>query len=371
MFSVMIIHRWTDIDPRCNKIIRFLLEEKFRVIFIGIKTKEALIDKTLDEYGNQYIRVLYKQNSNDRVDVALNLLSFYFFVIKNIINFRPRYVHSVNEEIGLMICLFKNKFFKFLILDIFDSLYLRVKTKNKILKRLLYYCVNLVYNNADNIIVTDDKRKNLIDVKYKNKVSVIYNTPNIKPFEFACLKENDYFKICVMGSIAKSKGILQLLEAINDLKNVEIVAFGNLFDEAAKKQFYNSPKVKYLGSFNNIESIQLAAKTDVIYAFYEPISVNNIYASPNKLFEAMCIGKPILINSEVKMSDIVEKYKIGKTCPYYDINSLKDTIVQLSKLNEAEKKKIMERAQSLFLNNYSWEKSRIILKRIYDKEREK
>ena len=71
------------------------------------------------------------------------------------------------------------------------------------------------------------------------------------------------------------------------------------------------------------------------------------------------------------MSDIVEKYKIGKTCPYYDINSLKDTIVQLSKLNEIEKKKIMERAQSLFLNNYSWEKSRIILKRIYDKEREK
>lgn len=366
----MIIHRWTDIDPRCNKIIKFLLEEKFQVIFIGIKTKEALIDEELyKKYATQYTRILYRQNSNSRLNVLINILPFYFFLIKNIIKFRPEFLHCVNEEIGLITYIFKSKFFKFMILDIFDSLYLRVKIKNKAIKRLLYFFVNLVYSNANEIIVTDDKRKELIDEKYKNKVSVIYNSPDMKPFNNIYLKENKVFKICVMGSIARSKGILQLLEAIKDLENVEIIAFGNLFDVVAKKQFFNSPKVKYLGSFNNMKSMQLAARTDVIYAFYEPNSVNNIYASPNKLFEAMCIGKPILINSEAKMSNIVENYKIGRTCSYYDVKALRGIIIQLTKLKESEKKQIAKTSQSLFLNNYSWEKSKIVLKKIYNKER--
>ena len=210
----MIIHRWTDIDPRCNKIIKFLLEEKFQVIFIGIKTKEALIDEELyKKYATQYTRILYRQNSNSRLNVVINILPFYFFLIKNIIKFRPEFLHCVNEEIGLITYIFKSKFFKFMILDIFDSLYLRVKIKNKAIKRLLYFFVNLVYSNANEIIVTDDKRKELINEKYKNKVSVIYNSPDMKPFNNIYLKENKVFKICVMGSIARSKGILQLLEA--------------------------------------------------------------------------------------------------------------------------------------------------------------
>lgn len=365
MDKVVIVHRWSDIDPRCNKIIRGLLEDNFQVIFIGIKTENALVDNTLDVYCNRYKRILYTQKSNGRKDVLVNLLPFVFFVLKNIIIVKPKFVHCVNEEIAIIVEPLKKYFYQYLILDLFDSLYLRIRIKAKIIRNILYMLCNFVYNKADDIIVTDEKRKELIPSIYKYKVSVIYNTPDFLPKHEKNVNKNKVFKICVMGSIGKPKGIKQLLDAIEDLSDVEIIALGNLFDDYAKNEFINSDKVKYLGSFSNAESIEIAAKTDLIFAFYEPVSTNNIYASPNKLFEAMCLGIPILINSEVKMSEIVNEHHIGATCSYYDISDIRRIIMDFSKMNVEQKNTIRKNGQNLFINKFSWKESKKVLKDIY------
>lgn len=365
MEKVVIVHRWSDIDPRCNKIIRSLLEDNFEVIFIGIKTENALVDNTLDIYCNKYKRILYTQKSNNRKDVLINLLPFIFFVLKNIIVIKPEFVHCVNEEIAIIVKPLKKYFYEYLILDLFDSLCLRIRIKSKIVRNILYWLCSFVYNIADDIIVTDEKRKELIPSIYKCKVNVIYNTPDFLPKERKFVDKNKLFKICVMGSIGKPKGIKQLLDAIQDLSDVEIIALGNLFDDYAKNEFINSDKVKYLGSFSNVESMEIAAKTDLVFAFYEPVSTNNIYASPNKLFEAMCLGIPILINSEVKMSELVNEYHIGATCSYYDISGIRRIIVNFSKMDVSEKNTIRKNGQNIFINKFSWKESKKILKGIY------
>lgn len=365
MEKVVIVHRWSDIDPRCNKIIRSLLEENFEVIFIGVKTESALVDDTLNIYENRYTRLLYIQKSNTRRDVLINFLPFVFFVLKNIIIVKPKFVHCVNEEIAIIVEPLRKYFYEYLILDLFDSLCLRIRIKAKIVRNILYRLCNFVYNRADDIIVTDEKRKELIPSIYKYKVSVIYNTPDFLPKHEKIVKKNKVFKICVMGSIGKPKGIKQLLNAIEDLSDVEIIALGNLFDNYAKNEFINSDKVKYLGSFSNVESMEIAAKTDLIFAFYEPISMNNIYASPNKLFEAMCLGVPILINSEVKMSEIVNEYHIGAICSYYDINGIRRIIMDFSKMDVDRKNTIRKNGQILFMNKFSWQESKKVLKSIY------
>lgn len=169
-----------------------------------------------------------------------------------------------------------------------------------------------------------------------------------------------------MGSIDTSKGIKQLISAIKGLPDVDIIAFGNLFDNYSKVEFLKNTKVTYLGMLNHIEAMRVASETNLIFAFYEPISVNNIYASPNKLFEAMCLGVPILMNSEVKMSGIINKYNIGATCSYYDIDEIRKIIIDFSKMTMKEKVIIREQGQFLFTKKYSWSHNKNKLLKIYE-----
>jgi len=120
-------------------------------------------------------------------------------------------------------------------------------------------------------------------------------------------------------------------------------------------------RIEYLGYISHNEIMQQTDLADVIVALYDPKIPNNLYASPNKLFEAMMLKKPIIINSETTASMIVKRYNCGISIPY---GSVDDLYTALQKLKNGEYRKVLgENGRIAYEHQYDW---REMEKRILD-----
>ena len=96
------------------------------------------------------------------------------------------------------------------------------------------------------------------------------------------------------------------LEAIEMLPNVSIVSAGWPYDDFASQVFVPHPRVEFHGIVTARESLELAAGCDAIFAYYEPANAYMVNTSPNKVYDAMAVGRPVLINREVRLAGWVQ-----------------------------------------------------------------
>jgi len=111
--------------------------------------------------------------------------------------------------------------------------------------------------------------------------------------------------------------------------------------------------VLYLTFTPHDKIIEETQKADVIFSFYDPKIPNNRYASPNKLFEAMMCGKPILVNSDTSMAKIVSLNKCGLIIEYGNEEELKNNLLKLIEDKELLKNLGLN-ARKTYENKYNW-----------------
>ena len=69
--------------------------------------------------------------------------------------------------------------------------------------------------------------------------------------------------------------------------------------------------VNFHGVVDQQESLRLMSSCDVVFCFYNPAIPNNRNASPNKVYEAICLGKKRVINEEARVSEWVQAQRFG------------------------------------------------------------
>ena len=103
---------------------------------------------------------------------------------------------------------------------------------------------------------------------------------------------------------------------------LEFAGFG-YYEEQLHELSTHDACIRFLGTIPYNEVIERTMQADLLFAFYDPAVPNNRYASPNKLFEAMMCGKPILVSEGTAMADIVRQEKCGIVVPYKDLQAIK------------------------------------------------
>lgn len=360
--KVVIIHRGVDADPRCAKIIESLWEKEYEICFVGWDSNPSVEKPSFHNVPIKKAIVKYQAPSGFKA--LLYFPQFFLHVYKNLLSFKPAVVHCVNEEVALPLLIFKRILFSKLVVDIFDSLGLRIRSNNILVKIARSLC-NLTYYFADLIIVTNSIRYDLMPPCYQRKTIIVENSIDGEPYASEPRKA-DVVRLCVSGALSKSRGLEQLLMAVDHREDVKIIALGILADDFAKTVFINHPKVEYLGFFAQCDGLRIASGCDAIYAYYEPSNVNNIYASPNKIFDAMFVGKPIIVNSETLVSKWIEEKQLGYRVPYCDTEKLGQVLSSLRNRSIAEQQSFRQRVQNFFIKEYSWEKMKKRLLDAYD-----
>lgn len=220
---------------------------------------------------------------------------------------------------------------------------------------------------ADAVIIVDDARLSQLSGSKISKLEVISNCVSDELQNIGLSKKaNSSFVIFYGGMLSKTRGILQLLDAVKDEPGVELIVAGTGEHEDELIELFNGYKnVTYIGQVSHPEALKLTYISDAVFGFYDPRIPNNRLASPNKLFEAMMCATPIVVNKETTMANIVEEENCGIVVPYFDTNALKNALMRL-KDNPQLCAKLGENGRLAFEKKYNWEVMEKRLINLYD-----
>jgi hypothetical protein len=282
-------------DTRIMKELR-TLHSNFNIIFVGIGqdtgtsfSKKFCTHFSLIQGSHKSPFTILKLI----IKIGLTRLKFYF----------PS-VHVVDEQLYffLMPILIGKK----VTLDIFDSYFLKLnKPKNKLL-----WLKWIIYGSVKNIIVTDFNRRELLPQFALAKTFIIPNVPLSQAYS-SKKSDQQFITICYFGTLLKGRGSEFAKQLIENNNFIKIIAAGWIGDQYSE-DFVRAKGVEYQGIIEQHAANEiLALRGDFLLAIYPANNLNNIYASPNKIYDAIHTKTPVIINKEIKVSQFVEKIKIG------------------------------------------------------------
>ncbi len=131
-----------------------------------------------------------------------------------------------------------------------------------------------------------------------------------------------------IGAVAYYRSLRTLFEACSDFKNVEIIVAGKGPDyEKVKEEAKKYNNVMVTGQYDYERDIlRLYSSVDVVYSVYNTDNFNVRLALPNKLYESIVCGKPIIVASGTYLEEYVKKLGVGFSVPYNDVESLRELI---------------------------------------------
>ena len=294
---------------------------------------------------------LYKGKWKDSRSSVRELIKYYYYLLCIIKENKPDVLHCVNEEVAILMLPFKYILYKKLVLDIYDGLSDRAILSNILLKTALLYLCKATYMFS-NIIFVCDKRRHLRMGRYKYKTVILENTPLDPGANLSKNFPNGDVTISIVGNMTKRRGAEVVMCALRKTQNIRFVVAGYL-DDYSKERFLDNSRIEYLGVVSPEKSLEIIASSDAAFAFYEPDTENHIYASPSKLFDCLSVGRPIIVNSEIKVSEWVRKNSLGYDSPYYDCVAL-SKVFELLKVERYNIELRSKRLRSMFIDGYSW-----------------
>ena len=337
--KILYIHQYfkTPSEPggtRSYWMAKELINNGHEVIIItstainGTNRKEKIIDG---------IRVIYlNEEYHQRMSVIKRLKSFLGFVWKS--TKEAKKFESVDLVIAtstpltvgipaLYLKWFRRIPYVFEVRDLWPEVPIQMGAiKNHVLIWLTKFFEKTIYKNAKHVIALSPGMQDGV-VKYipKEKTSMIPNMAKKDEFwprdkdvvleKKLGLKPNS-FKVIHFGALGLANGANTIIESAKFLRDDNTVEFlfvgGGATEEELKQECQKNrlENVKFLGRFPMKETSEIVNLSDISIISFKnlPILYTN---SPNKLFDSLSAGKPIIVNSAGWTKEMVEKYNCG------------------------------------------------------------
>jgi len=221
---------------------------------------------------------------------------------------------------------------------------------------------------TDVLFLVDESRLEQVKGARIKKLVYIYNSP---PDYFAArgkpaaesMTGTSAITMFYAGAIHRSRGLEHVVEAVEGLEDVRLVVAGTgpdkgIVEDACRR----CERIQYLGQIPYSEVIEGTVAADILFAFYDPAIPNNKYASPNKLFEAMMCGKPIVVSDGSSMTKVVGEENCGLVVPYGDVPAIRGAVLKLK--NDSQLRQTLgQNGRKAYESRYSW---RIMEQRLLD-----
>jgi glycosyltransferase involved in cell wall biosynthesis len=147
---------------------------------------------------------------------------------------------------------------------------------------------------------------------------------------------------------------------MNLLNQINCVHFIIVGEGEYRKQFEDyaatltwSDRIHFLGAVNHSQLLNYTAASDIGIALIENISLSYFYALPNKLFEYIMAGVPVLSSNLPQMKKIIDEYKVGK---YVDVENDEEIISALKNmLSDQNLLNVYKNNSLIAANELNWE----------------
>jgi len=187
-----------------------------------------------------------------------------------------------------------------------------------------------VINKADATIICSDERREQLSGSKPKTVFVVYNTPDIpKSLLTKASAGSTPLRVAYFGVLSDGRLLLDVIHAIDGDSRFALVIGGiGSYEEKIKAIVEKSANISYIGRQPYAKVLEIENNSDVLFATYDPSIENHKFSAPNKLYEAMALGKPIIVCKGTSVDRLVEKNQIGLSCQYTE-ESFKQCLVKM------------------------------------------
>ena len=255
---------------------------------------------------------------------------------------------------------------------IYDAHELETETNNisplsKVIKKTFEkYFINSCHHT---FVVSPMIRDWYINKYQITNINVLLNAPKIKTSSGSGvdvrkkfnLTSNDFI-VSYVGLLAKGRGIEVMLEMADDLNNdlrFLFIGFGpekyNIINhpQFGKKIFYLEPQPQDI-------LIETLRSVDFGFSYYHPSCLSLDYSLPNKFFEYLNAGVPVIVGRGKQLKKILFEYEIGIVVDDESLMAhLQDEMKTFSN------KKNLDKEIHRFISDFNWEKNSEEMLEIY------
>lgn len=215
------------------------------------------------------------------------------------------------------------------------------------------------------IVVVEESRDRLIEMGLSpNRITIVSNTPPLDRWRLedrpeAPSESREGIHLVYLGNLDGSRGIDTAIRAVRLLKDrgqharLSIIGTGQNIDQfrCLAAQLGITDRVAIMGRqpFHSVQSIMAEAHVGVI-----PHYATNAWNTtiPNKLFDYMAIGKPVIVSSAKPTRRIVEETQCGLVFQDRDPGSLADTILAMCERSVREG--LGKRGKAAVRERFNW-----------------
>lgn len=360
-------------DPRVEKEAKTLIRIGHSIKVLAWNRNEPTlprISKILTEGGAGIIeRKFIKGSFGKGIFNSFAFIRWQIFLIYWLIKHRKDYdiIHCCDFDTAIPALIMRLFFRKPFVYDVFDY-YIHSFRIPKLILPLIFFLDKLILKIADAIIIPDERRFSQIPIPVGKRVEIIYNSPedNLKDLRISRgdnENRNHGLKIVYIGILVKGRFLLEMIDIVRKYPGwiLYIGGFGELEGEIQElsKKYGN---IKFLGRISYDKTLKISNEADVLFAIYNPSIPNHKYSSPNKLFEAMMLGKPILVSNGTGMDQLVHEENFGFSVNYESKNEVEEILKTLEK-DPILRQRLGLRARKVYEERYSWE---IMEKRLWN-----
>ncbi len=201
--------------------------------------------------------------------------------------------------------------------------------KRPYLQSIVKFIEKIFIRKADLVLTTGEMDSEFLEKFYSIKNTlVIRNIPLLQEpsekIDFRKIYGIGEEKVILLyqGVLLEGRGIPVIMRAMVSLPQTVLVLLGdgeqkNNFKSMSEK-LNISDRVIFAGTFSQTQLINYTAAADIGLSLIENISVSYYHALPNKLFEYIMAGLPVLCSNLPQMKKIVEEYRVGEAISIED-----------------------------------------------------
>jgi glycosyltransferase involved in cell wall biosynthesis len=356
-------------DPRVEKIGRALIAAGYQVKALGWDRTGTLPEQEIRE-GLPVYRMKLQAGYGKGMGNLPQLLRWQWGLWRWLLQHRSEYdvIHACDFDTILPALWMKKFFKKSVIYDIFDFYADHLRATPVWIKNIIRRVDLWAIGRADALILVDDARITQVTGSKPRLTAIVYNSP--EEFLQKSTHQNTLpagsLRLAYVGLLQVERGLLEMLSVLKKHPEwqLDLAGFGGDEDQILSAAS-EMPNIHWHGRVNYQKALQLGSSADVLFATYDPAIPNHKYSSPNKIFEAMMLGKPVIVAAGTNMDRMIAEADCGSIVPYGNIPALEKALKALA-ADPGMIQKLGRKARQAYDKKYAWSLMSRRLIQLYD-----
>jgi glycosyltransferase involved in cell wall biosynthesis len=345
-------------DPRVEKTARTLAGAGYEVSLLGWDRSGQAPWTPQVENGLRVYRIPIRAEFGTGLGNLPNLLRWQVGLFRWLARRRDEYdlIHACDFDTVLPALLCKRLWDKRVVYDIFDFYADHLRATPEPLKRMIRALDLRAIGWADALILVDDSRWKQIEGARPQRSAVIYNSPEEIPLAQGRSPSvaSPGLHLAYVGLLQVERGLFEMLAVLEKHPEwrLDLAGFGGDGERIAALA-QGMPNVAWHGRVPYERALKLSQAADVLFATYDPAIPNHRFSSPNKVFEAMLLGKPVIVARGTNMDRLIDQAGCGMVVEYGDVPALEAALQRLHS-DEALRCRLGENGRRAYETSYSW-----------------